>query len=399
MTAKGRPERERRRVLVTSGLADSGVDAARALAAAGFEVITADFRRPLNLRSRHAARHHALPCDSEAAYSDALLALVRRCRPDAIVPLGTRTVIAIARRRDEVAALTTVDVPTVDAFHAGHVKSRSIADCAALGIPCPRVHTPAEAAAALRAGAVDRVVVKPDFDAGAALGLAYVRTPAELGAAIERCRAGFGSALVQEYIPGGVEAMKTVVLLFGAEAALAAAFTTRKTRQWPPEGGVSVASVSTAERELADLVLPFFHRWRWRGGAEVELKLDPRDGVHKVIEINPRFPGYLRFAGHCGLALPVLTARLALGEADAMPALYAYRTGVNYVAPTLFLGAVGRDLVRGRVLETLQASRRQLAGTAAQIGALLADPLPLVGRLVADVVDPSAGAGIYRVAT
>ena len=96
-------------------------------------------------------------------------------------------------------------------------------------------------------------------------------------------------------------------------------------------------------------MLPFFEKWKWRCAAEVELKLDARDGRYKVIEINPRFPGYLRFAWQCGLDLPMLAARIALGDehaiADALP---RYRVGATYVAPTLFLRTVCRRRSRAR---------------------------------------------------
>jgi predicted ATP-grasp superfamily ATP-dependent carboligase len=375
----------RRRVLVTNGTTDPAVAAARSLTAAGFEVVTADFPRAFGLRSRFATAHYSLPRDSQEASATALLELTRRCRPHVLLPLGTGSVNAACRYRSEYAALTALNVPPLDAFFAAYVKSVCMAECSALGIPCPHVYSLDRAEATLEGKQAGLLVVKPDFDAGAAGGVHYVSTLDELRAAVDRCTSLFGSASIQEYIPGGSDAMKTVVVLFGPDGRLAAAFTTQKVRQWPPIGGVSAASCSTSESRLVDLMVPFFQKWLWRGAAEVELKFDARDGLHKVIEINPRFPGYLRFAGHCGLDLPLLAVRLALGDTECPPPLFAYQAGAHFVSPVLFLRSVLFDLRHDtRVLDALQKARRQLRGTAPLLKTMCSDPLPMIGRILND---------------
>jgi D-aspartate ligase len=361
--------------------------------------MTADFPAPLALRSRHAVRHYPLADDSPEAFAASLLAATRHCAPEALLPLGTRAVHAAVVHHDAFAAITALAVPPADAFRAAFVKSACMDECRALGIPCPEAHTPHRARALLDCGAGGTLVVKPDQDEGFALGVEYVRTPEELDAAVARCTARYGTVLIQEYVPGGPEAMKTLVVLFGADGRLDAAFTTRKLRQWPPEGGASAASCSTAERQLVDLMRPFFDKWRWRGPAEVEFKLDARDGLHKVIEINPRFPAYLRFPAHCGLDLALLAVRLALGDTAYVPPLFAYRTGAHFVSPTLFLRSLLHDLRHaGTPGATLRAAWRQLDGTGSHVRAMLSDPLPLCARLVSDLARPPARRRRFRIA-
>jgi biotin carboxylase len=161
--------------------------------------------------------------------------------------------------------------------------------------------------------------------------VAFCRDAAELSQALAVCRT-FGEPVVQEYIPGGTDAMRTVVLLFDQKTRLVAHFTTQKLEQHPATGGVTAMSVSTDDRELVELVLPFFESLGWRGPAEVELKVDDRDGQAKVIEVNPRLPGYVGFAVACGLHLPRLAVQVALGET---PAVSGYAVGRRYVHPGL----------------------------------------------------------------
>ena len=52
----------------------------------------------------------------------------------------------------------------------------------------------------------------------------------------------------------------------------------------------------------------------WFGVAMVEFKLDPRDGLPKLMEINPRFWGSLPLAIEAGVNFPLLLYRMACGE-------------------------------------------------------------------------------------
>jgi hypothetical protein len=85
----------------------------------------------------------------------------------------------------------------------------------------------------------------------------------------------YGGCLIQEYIPGGADALHTVTVVCSGTGRLAGGFTARKIRHWPSLGGVTACGVSTREELLVDGVLPFFARVRWRGPAEVELKRGP----------------------------------------------------------------------------------------------------------------------------
>jgi predicted ATP-grasp superfamily ATP-dependent carboligase len=181
--------------------------------------------------------------------------------------------------------------------------------------------------------------------------------------------------------------MRTVVVLFDKGNELIAAFTTHKHRQWPTTGGVTAVSVSTAEFHLVEQILPFFRKWRWRGAAEVELKYDSRDGRYKVIEINPRFPAYLRFPNICGLPLVRLAATLALGEKNTTPLKFpSYTVGKKYLNPGLFLRTIWEDLRQAP--DKTGALRRavvDLDGAESAIAGMISDSLPLLGRFLLDV--------------
>jgi predicted ATP-grasp superfamily ATP-dependent carboligase len=65
----------------------------------------------------------------------------------------------------------------------------------------------------------------------------------------------------------------------------------------------------------------------WNGVAMVEFKIDARDGLPKLMEVNARFWGSLQLAVDAGVNFPLLLYRLACGE-DAPPQ-FDYKVGVK----------------------------------------------------------------------
>ena len=141
-------------------------------------------------------------------------------------------------------------------------------------------------------------------------------------------------------------------------------------------------SISTDEPALVETVLPFFESLRWRGPAEVELKIDARDGIAKVIEVNPRLPGYVAFPITCGLHLPRLAALVALGESPSAP---DYAIGRRYVQPVLTLKALLQARSAGEVNgKRLRRDCRALLTASWVSWDDVVDPLPRLARMLAE---------------
>ena len=375
-------------VLVSPTSSDASVAMMRQLGAAGLAVVGADDGGlPVGMRSRYCRmyRHVAEARGRKAKEYTYLPDIVEAVRPDALVPIDTPATLAAVRHCERITSVTRMNLPTLDSFMAAYDKRRCQNECRGLGIPCPELYSLAEARALLRAGRGEvTVVVKPDVDYGAGHGVRSVREETCLEEAVRSCQQEFGGAMIQEFIPGDVSQQRMALMLFSPESRLMAAFTSRKLRQWPIGGGASVVSESTADASLVDQMLPFFKRWQWRGPAEVDLKFDHRDGTFKVLEINPRFPGYLRFVPRCGLDMPLLAATLALDPGSATAVEFpAYTVGARYLCPGLFVKSLLKEIVTGRPgLAAWTAAARDLRGTSWALRELLADPLPPLGRVL-----------------
>ena len=152
--------------------------------------------------------------------------------------------------------------------------------------------------------------------------------------------------MVQEFVPGGGEAQFSYAALC-RDGTVLAEMTARRMRQYPSEIGRASTYVETVERpEVIDPARRLLARMRLTGLAEVEFKLDPRDGRYKLLDINPRVWGWHTLGGAAGVDFPYLLWRLVAGE--RVPAVAA-RTGVAWLRLTTDLPTALPKLLRGRV--------------------------------------------------
>lgn len=373
----------RPRILVAPTSTDAAIVIMRELRRCGIAVHGADDGHlPRWLRSRHCAHWHLATRAADRHVKEYLPDVVTAARPDAILPVNTPATLAAIALRDSGRTAARTNLPTAAAFAAAYDKHECLAACRRLGVPCPEVYEPAAAAGVLRRSRGAKLVVKPRLDVGGGLGLRIVGDEAALAAAVRRCEERFGGVIVQEFIPGDVTQLAMLLVLFGPGHRLIAAFTSRKLRQYPAEGGAVTAGESTAEPRLLEQMLPLFEALRWTGPAEVDLKFDERDGRYKVLEVNPRLPAYLRFAVDCGLDLPALAAGLALDPSCVTPLPFpAYEPGRKFVCPGPFVRGLLAELRgggsrRARLVAALAAVR------GARLDKVWDDPLPFLGRLI-----------------
>ena len=102
----------------------------------------------------------------------------------------------------------------------------------------------------------------------------------------------------------------------------------RRLRENPITGGSSTAAESFYDDELRELGLRLLRALEWDGVAMVEFKRDQRDGLYKLMEINPKFWGSLDLALAAGIEFPWLAVETALGR-DIGP-VRSYPTGVRF---------------------------------------------------------------------
>lgn len=337
------------KVLLTNTTRNAGIAAARSLDHAGCSVVGGDDRKlPFNACPTTVDSQYLLPekgCDD---LLPALLAIIEREKPDVFLPLGFGR--DACKHQTAIATSTALLVPDYSSFEMAFNNRQTLEECHNLGIPCPRLYNEEEAQALLRqnlVGAIkNKVVIKPCEDYGGSQGVHILTDCQMLDKALAISRQRFGETILEEFIPGA-EKMETANVMFDRESKLTHWFTTRKLRQFPLTGGLAGLSESTHRPELVRMVMPFFEKWCWKGPAEAEFVIDSRNNVAKLIEINPRFPGYIGFPIRCGLNLPYLLCRLSLGEKLELSKSPQYQAGIKYMNFTYFAKSALSELIGG----------------------------------------------------
>ena len=83
---------------------------------------------------------------------------------------------------------------------------------------------------------------------------------------------------------------------------------------YPPEGGSSVLNFSADRPDILDLAHKMLVRLNWVGFCDFDFVDDPRDGVVKIMEINPRLPESFGIAAKSGIDFPLMIYKMARGE-------------------------------------------------------------------------------------
>jgi len=252
-------------------------------------------------------------------------------RVDAVLPVGHVMSAFMSLNRDRLDGLgIRTCTPQYPVFKFGHDKLLTMEAAMDAGVPCPAFWGPEEWPGIQ----IFPLIVKGRKSCGVDAGVRFVSNARELGLALnELCsKEGLGlitdySPLIQEYIPGDIY---DVVGLY-SRGSPRVAIAQRRVETIPLSGGPGVWNVTVDAPELVEQSCALLDHVGWHGPYQTEWVLDRRDNRFKLIELNPKLWGTLELAIRAGVDVPVLTARLALGE--DIPQVMGYRVGVKKFWP------------------------------------------------------------------
>ena len=155
-------------------------------------------------------------------------------------------------------------------------------------------------------------VIKPRISSGS-FGIVYVKKREDLAPSYQSVHERFPLPLIQEWIPDGGGAFG-LSALFDEASNIKAAFVHKKLRMYPVQGGLSTLREGVEHPQIMEIGLSLLKSLNWVGVAMVEFKVDPRDGIPKLMEVNPRFWGSLQLAIVSGVDFPHLILKMARKE-------------------------------------------------------------------------------------
>lgn len=206
----------------------------------------------------------------------------------------------LVEQRDRLEDVVTVPYADLAALDVMTDKARFTRLCEELGAPHPRT-----------------VVVRADRDAAADVALTYpvvvkaastaefhnveftgkrkvdvAHDARELQGVLDKIAGALftGDLVVQEFVPGGDDEMGAVNLMSWPDGHAAfALFGQVLLEEYTPGAlGNSVAQITGPNPETVEHARRLVDAVGWRGFANLDVKRDPRDGVYRFLELNPR---------------------------------------------------------------------------------------------------------------
>ena len=263
--------------------------------------------------------------NSPDAFLERVLALVKEHRYDFVFPIDDFSSEILSANKEAFTPYTGLPLVDAPTFMQGRDKSLTLKCAMRNGVPCPQTFfADEESIAEIARKAPYPVLVKPNISNGAR-GISLVNSAEDLDPVYQSIRRQFGECHIQEFIPKGGMQYKAD-LFIGTDQELKAGIVYNKLRYYPVNGGSSVMNCSVRKPEIIDYSYRLLKAMNWIGFADFDFVADPRDGVPKLMEINPRIPNCFRITKAAGIDFPGMIAKLALGE--DVSAANDYRTDV-----------------------------------------------------------------------
>ncbi|GBC60933.1 hypothetical protein DENIS_1893 [Desulfonema ishimotonii] len=340
-------------VLVLDGQWRQALSVTRALGRRGVRVIVGDSSKIALARfSRYCAESVTYP--EPVAHPDEftafLLDFVRHEKVDMVIPASEPTVELLARYKSAFEPFTCIPLADYDTVLKTLDKSLTFQAMAEAGISCPETWVIRDESeiGPLADTLPFPVIIKPRRATGS-LGFRKVASKERFAEIYREVHRTFPFPIVQEFIPAG-RGKYSVGIIFDRAGGVKAAFVHKYLRELPCDAGVGTFSCSVRDKTLTDYGIRVLRALSWYGIAEVELKVDPRDGLPKLMEVNPRFWGMSDIAIRSGMDLPWLLFSMAVLD-DRTPCT-EYREG-QYL----------RWLLPGDILHYISnPDRREIAG-------------------------------------
>jgi len=289
-------------------LHSGGLAAIRTLGRLGVPVyaITEDRFTPAAL-SRYCSGRFGSPVSTVAGSQDprqavtALRAIGRRIGARCVlVPVDDESAVLIAEHAGDLAEhfLFPGIAPGLPRQLAN--KAALFALCRQFGVPAPHTVAPstvAELTAYAAAGTFPVIAKNAEAwvarHAALVPGTTVLRTPAELLALVRPGGAAL-NLILQEYLPPEHAQDWITHLYCDASGEAVVLGTGIKVRSWPPHAGVTACARVADNPVLALLARRFCRDVGFRGVADLDWRLDLRDGQYKLVDFNPRMGNQFR---------------------------------------------------------------------------------------------------------
>lgn len=318
------------KVFVTDAQQHKSLPIIRTLGRKGISVTAGDDNRfSFSFFSKYCAKSivYPSPIRLPELFIEWLINHIRRNAYDVIFPIDEHTLVPVTLHLDEISKYAIVPVVDHSTYMKARNKSETIKIALECDVPCPKTYfiTDLRQVKELAKMIDFPAVIKPRESSGSR-GIAYVKSKEQLYPEYCRIHSQYEYPLIQEFIPPGGDTFG-VEALFNRKSELRAIFAHKRLREYPVSGGPSTLRESIYDPQLIELGIRLLKALNWYGVAQVEFKVDPRDGKPKLMEVNPKFWGSIELSIVSGVDFPYLLYKMAI-DGDVEP-VFDYKVGMR----------------------------------------------------------------------
>jgi predicted ATP-grasp superfamily ATP-dependent carboligase len=305
------------KILVLEVHAKAALPVLESCKCAGLHVIAGSYKKHCSGMYSKAVDEKLIYPSVESAKDECLAFLLDYVKNNAIevlIPVGDIMTDLIAKYQDEFRKYTKLLLPAYDIFVQGRNKVGTLKVAQKAACPIPLTWYPEDEPLEQITEKIQQypVLIKPAISAGSR-GIVFCNNKDEVINNFKKIEAQYGQSFIQEYIPQtGIQYKVDAVMDENQE--LYAGVVYSKLRYYPPQGGSSVLNKTEHRPDILDMAVSVMKELKWTGLCDFDFITDPRDGVVKLMEINPRFPESYRATVAAGVDMTKIIYQLAEGQ-------------------------------------------------------------------------------------
>jgi len=295
------------------------------------------------------------------AFEKKLLNHLKENSVDVVISVGDASAEIVSKNKDEISKYTRTTAPDYFTFIQAADKLKLMQFCMDKKLPCPRTYTlNDETLKQLESLLEFPVMVKPVRGVGA-IGVERFDSRDELLEAYPKLVEKHGDLIIQEFIAPDGSMQYQAEAFVDEKGEMKVCMVILKPRFFPVKGGTSTANVTIDHPEITETTKRLLESLNWKGAADVDYILDPRDNTAKILEINPRVTAGIKIGFAAGIDYADLHLKLAFGE--PIPKISSYKLGVycrNFFLEMLWFLLSDREMKKSTTPRFFTIFRRNM---------------------------------------
>lgn len=216
-----------------------------------------------------------------------MVELVKTGKFDLVYPIFDFSARIFSHHKEELSAFAIIYANDKEVFDKANDKNEVMRVCMENGIPCPKTFFNLNSLEDIEHGGIEfPVIIKPRRMYGAR-GYHLFKTPEEMKKYIQAKNIDISDYVVQEYIPEGSRLMGANIFI-DRNGEIKSSYLYICEHIYPETGGTSTLNAILIREDIREYCNKLVKLMDLRGEVGVDLMIDSRNNIGKVIEINVR---------------------------------------------------------------------------------------------------------------